>query len=87
MHGLCVYRCQVNIGTPENGHPGCPFSRKNTHPDAYIYVNMGIRMPKFTVDNFMGIPYGCLYSHEYGHQGPYIIRENRHPYRQTCMHL
>jgi len=21
-------RCQVKIGTPENGHPGCPFSRK-----------------------------------------------------------
>jgi len=49
----CV-RCQVKTGTPENGHPGCPFSRKYRHPDAYIYVNMGIPMPIFTVN--MGIP-------------------------------
>ena len=34
-------RCQVNIGTPKNGHPGCPYSRKYRHPDAHIYVNMG----------------------------------------------
>ena len=33
--------CQVNIGTPKNGHPGCPYSRKYRHPDAHIYVNMG----------------------------------------------
>ena len=34
-----VHGCQVNIGIPENGHPGCPFSRKYRHPDAHIYVN------------------------------------------------
>ena len=33
--------CQVNIGTPKNGYPGCPYSRKYRHPDAHIYVNMG----------------------------------------------
>ena len=37
------YRCQVNIGIPKNTHPGCLFSRKNGHPDAYIYVTIGIR--------------------------------------------
>ena len=47
-------RCQVKIGIPENGHPGCPFSRKYRHPDAHIYVNTGILMPIFTVN--MGIP-------------------------------
>ena len=47
-------RCQVNIGIPENGHPGCLFSRKYRHPDAHIYVNMGIGVPIFTVN--MGIP-------------------------------
>ena len=47
-------RCQVNIGIPENGHPGCLFSRKYRHPDAYIYVNMGTGVPIFTVN--MGIP-------------------------------
>jgi len=46
--------CQVKIGTPENGHPGFPFSRKYRHSDAYIYVNMGTPMPIFTVN--MGIP-------------------------------
>ena len=34
-------RCQVKIGTPESKHPGCLFSHKYRHPDAYIYVNMG----------------------------------------------
>ena len=48
------YRCQVKIGTPQNRHPGCPISRKNRHPDAYIHVNIGIRVPIFTVN--MGIP-------------------------------
>ena len=47
-------RCQVKIGTPKNRHPGCPISRKNKHPDAYIHVNIGIRVPIFTVN--MGIP-------------------------------
>jgi len=47
-------RSQVKIGTPENGHPGYPFSRKYRHPDAYIYVNMDTPMPIFTVN--MGIP-------------------------------
>ena len=45
---------QVNIGIPKNRHPGCPISRKNRHPDAYIHVNIGIRMPVFTVN--VGIP-------------------------------
>ena len=36
------YYLWVNIGTPENGHPECPFSRKYTHPDAHIYVNMAL---------------------------------------------
>jgi len=52
--GMKCDRCQVKIGTPEYGHPGCPFSHKYRHPDAYIYVNMGIPMPIFTVN--MGIP-------------------------------
>ena len=38
-HIEAVHGCQVNIGIPENGHPGCPFSRKYRHPDVYIYVN------------------------------------------------
>ena len=33
----------------QNGHPGCPYSRKYRHPDAHIYVNMGTRMPIFLV--------------------------------------
>ena len=47
-------RCQVNIGIPENGHPGSPFSRKYTHADAHIYLNTGIGVPIFMVN--MGIP-------------------------------
>ena len=46
-------RCQVNIGIPKYRHPRCLYSRKNRHPDAYIYVNVGIRVPIFTVN--MGI--------------------------------
>ena len=46
---LLECRCQVNIGTPKNGHPGCPYSRKYRHPDVHIYVNMGTRMPIFLV--------------------------------------
>ena len=59
VHRL-LFRCQVKIGTPKNRHPGCLISRKNRHPDAYIYVNIGTgrkyrhRMPIFTVN--MGIP-------------------------------
>ena len=47
-------RCQVNIGTPKYTHLGCVFSRTNRHPDAYIYVNLGIWVYIFTVN--MGIP-------------------------------
>ena len=47
-------RCQVNIGIPKYTHPGGLFSRKNGHPDADIYVNIGIQVPIFTVN--MGIP-------------------------------
>ena len=47
-------RCQVNIGIPKNTHPGCLYSRKYRHPDAYIHVNTGTRVPIFTVN--MGIP-------------------------------
>ena len=46
--------CQVNIGIPKYTHPGCLFSHKNRHPDAYIYMNIGIRVSTFTVN--MGIP-------------------------------
>ena len=38
----------------ENRHPRCSFSRKYRHPDAHIYVNMGIQVSIFTVN--MGIP-------------------------------
>ena len=51
---LLIHRCQVNIGIPKYRHPRCLYSRKNRHPDAYIYVNVGIRVPIFTVN--MGIP-------------------------------
>ena len=47
-------RCQVNIGIPKNTHPGSPYSREYRHPDVYIYVNTGTRVPIFTVN--MGIP-------------------------------
>ena len=43
-------RCQVNIGIPQNMHPGCLFFRKNGHPDVCIYVNIGIWVPIFTVN-------------------------------------
>jgi len=45
---------ECRLGTPENGHPGFLFSCKYRHPDAYIYMNMGIPMPISTVN--MGIP-------------------------------
>ena len=47
-------RCQVNICIPKNTHPRCTYSREYRHPDAYIYVNTGTRVPTFTVN--MGIP-------------------------------
>ena len=55
-NGVTWYPVPVSseIGTPENGHPGCPFSHKHRHPDAHSYVNTGIPMPIFTVS--MGIP-------------------------------
>ena len=41
---------KVNIGIPKYRHPGWLYSRKNRHPDAYIYVSIGIRVPIFTVN-------------------------------------
>ena len=54
LRQLPLTRCQVNIGIPKYRHPGWLFSRKNRHPDAYIYVNIGIQVLIFTVN--MGIP-------------------------------
>ena len=58
-------RCQVKIGTPENGHPGRPFSRKYRHPNAYIYGECGHPAVK------IGITLWCPYLH--AHICPYLL--------------
>ena len=52
---ILLIRCQAKIGTPNNGHPGCPFSCKYRHPDAHIYGEYGHPTMK------IGLTFWCTY--------------------------
>ena len=51
-----VRRLGAVSGIPKNMHSGCPHSREYRHPDAYIYVNIGIQVPIFTVNIGIWVP-------------------------------
>ena len=65
----------MNIGTPKNGHPGCPYSRKYRHLDAHIYVNMGTRMAFYNNKKGLGLGLGLAFRKRgslYSRWGPHI---------------